>query len=505
MSASVIYFNRGSGCCIRLLTSVFSLRKYYRGEVKLLHEGELDHRIVAVLARLNVQLVPVATTTDPVLVRKSCLWRDVTDDQTMYLDADTLVRSSVDDFFRLVDQFGFVATWFTGWNTRGSGMSRRISAWNQVAPELIEPALAYGKAINSGIMGWRKGASILPEYESLTRRGEVAGRNRLVLDEIALQLALPHHPHHTADHVWNTSGAFGDVQSARIIHYHGRKHCVENPRCDPWKQTYSELMSAFPDCRDLSGEALGDRRLKTFLAPAAPKKMDMTVVTVVDPRYAPKLKANIKRWMQLPGLKEQQFLVMVNGFKGPWERQFLKLPNVRVVRWDYDHKEVTRREFMLAAFLFGSARHVKTRYWMKLDADAVPCCKKWRWPDFEKFTIVSHRWGFTRMKSDGQASRHWFNRLDDIFSPDKPYFSRLFSPETSWVSHRKGNPDGLPMRFNSFCHIEKTEFTKRVAQHLLKHNAGRMAIPSQDTIAWYCAVLWQEPVKLMNMKKSFRN
>ncbi|MBI5773970.1 MAG: class I SAM-dependent methyltransferase [Verrucomicrobia bacterium] len=505
MSACVLYYNRGTSCCVRLLTSIFSLRKHYSGPVKLMQEGELPAQFAALLAELRVEIRPLPPSADTVLVAKAALWRQMEDDHAMFLDADTIVRGPVEEFLEWTREFGFVATWFNGWRTDSPRMTRRITEWNKVAPELVPPALAYGKAINSGVQGWSKGAAILPAYEELTRRGVAAECNRLMVDELALQLLLPHHRHFLAHHVWNTSGAFGDIEQARIVHYHGRKHCQpDNPRCDLWKEHYFELLASFPKHADTLRESWGDRRLARFHKTLRRRK-DLTVVTAVDPQYAARLKENIRAWMRLPGLKEQRFLIFVNGFQGSHEREFLDYPNVKIVRWEYPHPAASRREFMLAAFLPGVARHVETEYWMKLDADCHPHRPWWEWPDYANHTVVSHRWGFTRMKGDAAATQHWFNRLDEVFSPQQPRFKTRFEVTDKPVSHRPGNAHGLPLRFNSFCHIEKTAFTRRMAEHLERTNGGRMAIPSQDTTSWYCATLWQEPVKLVNMKRWFDN
>lgn len=504
-SQCVLYFNRGTSCYIRLLVSIFSLRKHYTGPVKLMQEGELDQPIAAVLEQLGVTVQLLPPTPDPVLVARASLWRLLEEDYALMLDADTIVRGPVDEFFGWIKERGFVASWFTGWRTSGGTMRKRIEEWKKVVPQMVPPAVAYGKAINGGVQGWSKGTSMLPAYEALTRQGHAAGCNRIVLDEIALQLLLPHHQHHLADHVWNTSGAFGDVTSARIVHYHGRKHCVDNPRCDLWKEHYFELLSSFPHHADALGKAWGDKRLERFLKRLSGRRKNLTVVTAVNPDYAKRLKRNILTWMRLPGLKDQRFIVFVNGFRRPRDRRFLDLPNVKVIRWKYPHPSATQREAMLAAFLLGVAKHVKTKYWMKLDADCRPQRPWWEWPDYENHTIVSHRWGFTRMKGDPGATEHWFNRLDAVFSPGAPYFRAIFDPVRNRVSHRQGNPHGLPMRFNSYCHIEKTEFTKRMALLLETSNHGRMGIPSQDTTSWFCSVLWKESVRLVNMRKWFKN
>jgi|GEM_PF-1100179 len=501
----VLYFNRGTSCYIRLLVSIFSLRKHYSGPVKLMQEGELDQPIATILEQLGVTVQLLPLTTEPVLVARASLWRLLEEDYSLMLDADTIVRGPIDEFFEWIKARGFVASWFTGWRTTGGTMRKRIEEWKKVVPDMVAPAVAYGKAINGGVQGWSKGTTMLPAYEALTRRGHAAGCNRIVLDEIALQLLLPHHQHHLADHVWNTSGAFGDVTKARIVHYHGRKHCVDNPRCDLWKEHYFELLASLPNHADTLGKAWGDKRLDRFFRGLSRRRRNLTVVTAVNPAYANRLKKNIQDWMRLPGLKSQRFLVLVNGFRGHRDRRFLDLPNVKVVRWEYPHPSASQRESMLAAFLLGAARHVKTGYWMKLDADCRPQKLWWEWPDYEKHTIVSHRWGYTRMKGDDGAPMHWFNRLDQFFSPAVPYFKKAFDPVNNRVNHRPGNLLGLPMRFNSYCHIERTAFTQRMAALLNAGNSGRMVVPSQDTTSWYCSVLWKENVRLMNMRKWFKN
>ncbi|MCI0541077.1 MAG: hypothetical protein L0Z50_38230 [Verrucomicrobiales bacterium] len=503
MTTSVLYYNRGTSCYSRLLTSIFSLRKHYAGLVTLMQEGPLDEGVSNVLKKLNVRVQPIPESIDRVLVQRSSLWRFMEEDHAMMLDSDTIVRGPVDEFLDWTKQWGFVASWFSGWVTTGHLMRRRIEQWRRVAPELVSDAVAYGKAINGGVQGWSKATKLLPAYEELTRRGDAAGCDRIVLDEIALQLLLPCHRHYLAHHIWNTSGAFGEIKQARIVHYHGRKHCqAANPRCDLWKEHYFELRASFPEDTAALGNPWGDKRLRRFQLQLS-KQRDMTIVTAVDPRYANRLRRNIKAWMQMPGIREQRFLIFVNGFKGAHERRFLDYPNVKVVRWNYADPSATRREFMLAAFVFGVAAHVKTRYWMKLDADCQPQRLWWEWPEYEGNAIVSHRWGFTRMKGDPNP-RHWFNRLDDVFSPEKPYFAKTFDAVADHrVSHFPGNPHGLPRRFGSFCHIERTEFTQRIAAHLNRANDRKMAIPSQDTTSWYCALLWNERMMLLNMKKWF--
>ncbi len=527
MTSGVVYFNRGTGCYIRLLVSLYSLRRHYAGRVAVLQEGKLKPWIRPFLRELGADLVELKPSGKPLLVQKASLWQDTPYDCSMYLDSDTLVMGPVEPFLEWTATHGFVATRFNDWRTDLPRMRQRIEEWSKVAPELIEPAIRFGPAINSGVQGWTRQAAILPPYEELTARGAAGGCWNLLLDEIALQLLLPHHAHHLTDSTWNVSGKFGKVERANIIHYHGRKHCLpDNPRCDHWKRHYRELVQAFPHWREQLVQSWGDRRLAEFQAqvdfPAGPAvipaalssnldaaerapvpRADMTIVTAMDPAFAPKLQKNLQSWMETPGLREQQFLVFVNGFHNPEEHAFLdQYPNVTVVPWDYPHPDASRREFMLAAFVFGAARCVKTPYWMKLDADCAPIRSWWEWPDYQGASVTSHRWAYTKMKCNPGDSEHWFNRLDTVFRPVSPYFQTRFNPQDE-LSHEPGNPHGLPLRWNSFCHIESTAFTRRMADYLTRHNHGRLPVPTHDTTGWYCATIWQEPVRLVNMGEWF--
>jgi len=263
--STVLYYNRGTSCYVRLLVSIFSLRKHYGGEITVMAESGLHDEIVAVLRVLDVTVQPIPAKSCGVLVRKASLWRELKQDQALFLDSDTIVCAPIGPLVDAVTEHGLLVSWFNSWTTHSPPVAGRIRDWRRVAPKLIAPALSYGKAINSGVQGWHRLAPILAEHEDLTRRGEAAGCKRLFLDEIALQLLIPRHPHFIAAPSWNTSGRLGDVAAARIIHYHGRKHCLPNePRCGPWLRSYAEIREAFPAHRATLDNCWGDRRLQEY-------------------------------------------------------------------------------------------------------------------------------------------------------------------------------------------------------------------------------------------------
>jgi len=49
----VIYYNRGTKCCLRMLVSIFSLRRHYKGPVTVMIEGEQDQWFVDRVRALN--------------------------------------------------------------------------------------------------------------------------------------------------------------------------------------------------------------------------------------------------------------------------------------------------------------------------------------------------------------------------------------------------------------------------------------------------------------------
>lgn len=510
----VVYHHRGTKCLVRLCVSIHSLRHFYAGPIVVLQEGSMHNWLHDFLSSKGVAVQFLGEPTEPVLISKTRLWRVVPFERAMYLDADTLVLGPVDEFLSLIEQNPVVASWFTEWNTNGRIMSQRIREWARVDPQLPEPAIAFGKAVNGGVMGWSRESTLLQAWEDLTRRGMAAGCYARTIDEVACQLLLPQHPHAIAHHTWNTSGAFGTVTGARILHFHGNKHVRTNLACAIWKEAYANLIRHTPFAAYLT-ESHGDRRLAGFLRSGAEPKcpspnpsarigterygrtngfsarrQDLTVVTACDASYAGTLSANLEQWMRTPGLREQEYLVfLVNTELAHPSIQFLKrYANVRMLPWS---RPWSQREAALSAFVFGVAAHVDTPFWMKLDADAQARAGHFEWPTYQDHTLTSHHWGYTRVKGDPSATRHWLNVLDDWWQEGPPIFRRdLGVHERHW--HK---------RISSFCSIEKTEFTRRLARRC----GTRLPVPSHDTTAWYAATRWGESVCRVNMKRWFRH
>lgn len=506
MKAGVLFWNHGRRCLPRLAVAVHSLRKHYEGPVCLLNEGELDDWALELMLAYCVEVRTLPVCNEYGLVKKSRLWRHTPFQRTLFLDSDVLVLGDPSELLRELGPAPLLVTRFADWGTSSGRMKARIMEWNRVDPTMAAKALSYGAAINTGVMGWTSGCRSMEQYEQLTARGLAARVGRKTLDELAMQLVAASGAKHTlASSDWNCSCVYGDLSRAKVVHYHGHKHCRSGPAGDLWKLAAMDVARAHPEAaRHITGRDCPDASVLAWMEQEGRPpgyRRDLTVVTAVNPAYAERAARNFEVWARTPGLKEQDFLVFVNGFQSAKARKFAEaLPHCKVVRWEY-RPEAGARETMLASFVEGVARHVRTPYWMKLDADTTPK-GPFVWPDYRGACVVSHRWGYTKVKHDPMATEHWINTLDK-FSGGEPMLKRTVDPRVEpRLSHRAGNPDGLQMRFASFAHIERTSHTRRLAGLVMAH--GRMPVPSQDTLSWYFATKWGERVKLVNMKEWFQ-
>jgi hypothetical protein len=507
MTRGVLYYNHGTRCLPRLLVSLLTLRRHYSGDVAVAAEGEPPAPYRQMLADLGARLVPAPVSHEYGLVKKSRVWRVSPFDVTVFLDADTVVQHPLDELFEQTEKHGLLVTKFHDWRTNGRKMRARIEGWRSKFPTYVDAAMKYGWAINTGIQGWRKDNSgPLAAYEATTAAGLDLKVSKKTLDEIAMQLVVTAYKHFLAGSEWNVGPIHGSVEGAKILHYHGHKHTrAGSPACDLWKREFWSLCERFPEHAASLTKGSPDDSVDLWLGRSFGRRKDLTVVTAVNPAYAERCQKNLKLWLSTAGLKDQKFLVFVNGFRNSQDRKFLDgLPNVKVVRWSYPHPDATDRETMLAAFVLGVAEHVKTDFWLKLDCDSAPKKPYFDMPHYADRAVVSHKWGYTKMKGDPGAKEHWFNRLDKVFTPAAPLFPKLDVKADYQVSHRPGNKLKIPMRFGSFCHFERTSFTRRIAEVVRARCSGRLPIPSQDTLSWYCAYLWREPVALKNMKEWFQ-
>lgn len=498
-SQGIIYYNRGSKCLVRLSVSITSLRDHYVGPATLMYEDPLPEWVFRLCREKNIDVKNIPPSPTP-LLRKTELWRFTPYTKTVYLDTDTVICKDPSPLFEAIDPHGYFVTTYADWHTRGNRIKGRIGQWEPiVGKELVEKAVAFGPAVNTGVFGFHtiEGKPLLEFLQKTTteaythpdyNNGKI---NAMVLDEIAGQLAVAIFPHTLVGEEWNRSVNNGVTNDPSIVHYHGGKHVMPNNKwCELWKNYYWRVRHQYKEV----GRPEGDRRLHSYLTTGSRKygygpvcHHDLTIVTCGDKKYAPTLTRNFKEWMKIPGLREQQFLIFTLNARTKSKEydELRKYSNVRLVKYVSPHHI---REAAFSSFVYGCAEHVKTKFWMKLDADMTPIADHFEYPKkWREHTISADPWHYTRNKPAFEREKdHWLNRLDAWYGGEPLFKTKI--PGNERFGHK---------RLRSCCWIEKTDFTKEV----VKKCGPRLPIPSHDTTTWYIATRKNEPIQAYKFRK----
>jgi hypothetical protein len=270
----IIYYNTNTKCIIRLLVSIHSLRKVYDGPISIISQGEESDLYCAKIAeQYDAELVSVDYGIEDGRNKayiEACKCHQVTPyDVSIWLDADTLVlKPFAEDLWEMVEEHDFVATKFANWSTKGGIVKSRINSWSEIYPEYIEGALEYNDAINCGVFAFNKNCDVMRDWFNLA----VKGRENFIADESCLQVVLHRYKHVLADQTYNHSCRYGkeNLEDVKIIHYHGRNHCVYNKRkkfkykgqlwIDMFEQVYQQNILNVQDWGHLN-----DSQLKRYL------------------------------------------------------------------------------------------------------------------------------------------------------------------------------------------------------------------------------------------------
>lgn len=494
---NVIYFNSGTKCILRLVVSIHSLRKHYDGPITIFSDGNESTSLlkkVFDIEQFSVHKVYVQNVDFPielegknnVYLKKTSLNNYVTNDLNVFIDADTIVRSNIDELFELTNEHDFVVPQFYNWTTKTRSIAKRINGWSQYYPDLIEDALNYGKAVNCGVFAFKKDTDFIKNW----CQAIIPGRNNFIPDETGMQVILHKYKHHVCDQKYNVSCKFSDPHdpNAVVIHYHGRKHCRLDDKGnllyggELWIKEYEETVEEnYLNIKKFNLES-NDRMIKKWknfepITKITDKRI--TIVTAVNPPYLEKLKTVLPTWQLKPQLSDSELIVMHNGFDNPEkELEFISEMTgrkVTLIKWDMNDHDSTR-ELMLSSFIYLAPKVVNTPYWLKLDADAYFCDQQDLILDhFYEYDIAGHKWRYTKSPS-GES---WLATLDS-WAEDKDMDGNNYLNEEETVSSYDQKRYGH-RRIASFVCLHKTNFTKEILEYM----DNRLPVPSHDTLVWY--------------------
>ena len=554
MTKGVIYYNRGRKCVVRLIVSMMTLRKHYQGPITLfLDDKGFGKENMSLLTKdvkreFDVDVITDENEDTTTYVRAVEVCMKAPYDLNLWMDADTVILGNIDEILIQAETHDLSIAHFAKWKTRGGTISSRINALKDIVPQYMEAAIDYGPAINCGIYGFPKNSKILKEWLWLSKRAESI--HTFIPDEKSCQVLLPQYDVsilptkynvsviHDPDYLAN-KGKINVFEIARkfdwrVLHAHGRKHCKDFPVCELWIKEFIECLEENTcHIRSYVGKEYGDRRLRGFLkgkygwkryrrkanrlidgppketqpVPAAAianpapaiilddnDEIDpalVTLVTACDPKYIEALKYTYPNWKKYKGIDRYPAIVFINGMEPEDPRlDFLRADGVKLIPWSMPNAE-DHREEMLSAFVLGTAKHVKTPYWLKIDADSYatddrPLLQNW----MKDYAFCGHKWGYSWAKHvkalDQWAAGHNMKKL----SSAPPMYDQ------SCASGRRYNhPE---KRTISFVQLQSTAFTK-----LCSDIAGgkRLPVPSHDTYLFYMAKQLGEPYRGHNFKR----
>lgn len=220
---------------VRLATSLWSLRQFSDAPAILLATRPESLAIAERIAQDLRLRTDVLSHDEPQVQRNAAFFAKITAlrrplfDQTVYLDADTVVVGDVGELVNSNDE-RFTAVHFAEWTTTTPIVAGRIEPWKclptpphqrQRIDELIDRCKYSLPGINGGVVRANPNDPLLAEWESLA----YAGQDTFVCDEISLQLLLADYPHRLLDGRFDCSPVIdGDRRDVRIWHFHGSKH-----------------------------------------------------------------------------------------------------------------------------------------------------------------------------------------------------------------------------------------------------------------------------------------
>ena len=264
MKKGVVYFNRGNKCVARLIVSLKTLREHFSGEVTVFLEEPHDNFLIESLKKefgVNIIYRPNAKISTGTLVHKIEISMETPYDLSVWIDSDTVILDEFDELFELAKDYDLVLPHFAGWRSAGGTIRKRIKRYTEFCPDYIQAAIDYGPAINTGIYAWKKDSIFFEEWLKLAKWGD---GKMFIADEVACQVLLPRYNCKIADIRYNVSVLHDPcTKNPAIIHYHGRKHCKEAPKCEIWIDKFKEACEV--NLCGIKDYIKPDKRLRRFM------------------------------------------------------------------------------------------------------------------------------------------------------------------------------------------------------------------------------------------------
>jgi hypothetical protein len=255
-----LYFSHDTKHAVRLVVSLFSLRKHWDGPVAIADTYQSRGIVDRILADGRLQVEALVRAPFRQLRRHSCyvakssVWRCTPFARgTIMLDCDTMFVRSPAGLVEIVEDernAPVFVTRFSDWVTTGQLISKRLRQWDRVrcdglnVRKLLKESLdSPHAAVNTGVVAWRAGELAAAEFLEDWERLAQAGARCSFTDELAAQLLLRKHKHTLLSERFNSSVLFSRERDREVIrHHHGSKH-LRSEDGGLWLKHYEECLS----------------------------------------------------------------------------------------------------------------------------------------------------------------------------------------------------------------------------------------------------------------------
>lgn len=238
MENAVVFYNVGTACVVRLMVSLFSLRKVWDGKVIVMLEGPQMHWLRYAWQHFNVD----ARYFQPDQAYKSYFCRKpeiaeiLNTGKYLYVDSDTVFVQPIAEIFDMLDAHPFVVSQFSQWRCNRMRQHRWYRRWRRIVGRDVDPSQPM---VNMGLVAWAPNAEkVIAQWKRNTRLMDTHGFQDT--DELAISAMLPNPKIKVLPHCWNQSsrirwrldelGKHRDANDQpKIYHFHGNRHFRYEP------------------------------------------------------------------------------------------------------------------------------------------------------------------------------------------------------------------------------------------------------------------------------------
>jgi hypothetical protein len=234
----------------RLVVSVFTLRRRWHGPVAIMTRTEEEKHLAERIANdLDCRVLLIRGLDKRAMLSKTMIPDWTPYEETLFIDADTLIVGKLDEMFGEPLTLTRYAEWRSNKRFTKKWIGRWLTHLARVESEDVRDYMDMAEsqlsrpypAINTGVFAFRRDNANLRAWQHLAWLWP----NAWAVDQLAMQILTSRVPHRMMDDRFNNSVSYGhETVDVRIVHFHGRKHCGGRKRASMWRTAFKEAWDA---------------------------------------------------------------------------------------------------------------------------------------------------------------------------------------------------------------------------------------------------------------------